>query len=376
MFANSQALSRASHELRTPLNAILGFGQLLALDELDESQRHNVDQIMAGGRHLLALIEDLLDVSRLDAAGLDLGPVDTGRPDRGRGRSVPATRGRRIADRDRRCRRRAAVGARRRPPAQAGAAQPDLQRDQVQPSRRLDHDPRPARRSRRRPHRRNRLGRRDVLPAAHAPVPAVRATGCAGARHRGQRARPGRLEVAGRGDERDDRRRVEPGRGLGVQRPAARRPRRSPPPASPRSSRQPDTQAHQPDPPERGACPTDPGRCQMYSVPPVEWSFPLPTGRTIRPPTTIGLFQWPPEAGASGAGARSPGCTRSAPRPGRRRTAGRRQAPDSCPRCRSTAGDELRARARVEHVLGRSRAVGDEQWVCPRFTQTTGAVNI
>ena len=78
MFANSQALSRASHEPRTPLNAILGFGQLLALDELDESQRHNVDQIMAGGRHLLALIEDLLDVSGLDAAGLDLGPVDTG----------------------------------------------------------------------------------------------------------------------------------------------------------------------------------------------------------------------------------------------------------------------------------------------------------
>jgi signal transduction histidine kinase len=76
MFANSQALSRASHELRTPLNAILGFGQLLALDELNDSQRHSVDQIMAGGRHLLALIEDLLDVSRPDAAGLNLAPVD------------------------------------------------------------------------------------------------------------------------------------------------------------------------------------------------------------------------------------------------------------------------------------------------------------
>ena len=76
MFANSQALSRASHELRTPLNAILGFGQLLALDELNDSQRHSVDQIMAGGRHLLALIEDLVDVSRPDAAGLDLAPVD------------------------------------------------------------------------------------------------------------------------------------------------------------------------------------------------------------------------------------------------------------------------------------------------------------
>ncbi len=77
MFADSQAVSRASHELRTPLNAILGFGQLLALDELNESQRHSVDQIMAGGRHLLALIEDLLDVSRLDAKGLAVGPVES-----------------------------------------------------------------------------------------------------------------------------------------------------------------------------------------------------------------------------------------------------------------------------------------------------------
>jgi signal transduction histidine kinase len=78
MFANTEALSRASHELRTPLNAILGFGQLLSLDELNESQRHSVDQIMAGGRHLLALIEDLLDYSRLDAGNLERGPVEVG----------------------------------------------------------------------------------------------------------------------------------------------------------------------------------------------------------------------------------------------------------------------------------------------------------
>ena len=76
MFSNSQALSRASHELRTPLNAILGFGQLLALDELNETQRHSVDQIMAGGRHLLTLIEDLLDVSRLESQRLELEPVE------------------------------------------------------------------------------------------------------------------------------------------------------------------------------------------------------------------------------------------------------------------------------------------------------------
>jgi signal transduction histidine kinase len=78
MFSNSEALSRASHELRTPLNAILGFGQLLELDELNESQRHSVEQIMAGGRHLLGLIEDLLDLSRLDASGLEFQPVDVG----------------------------------------------------------------------------------------------------------------------------------------------------------------------------------------------------------------------------------------------------------------------------------------------------------
>jgi signal transduction histidine kinase len=76
MFSSSEALSRASHELRTPLNAILGFGQLLELDELNESQRHSVEQIMAGGRHLLALIEDLLDLSRLDARGLESQPVE------------------------------------------------------------------------------------------------------------------------------------------------------------------------------------------------------------------------------------------------------------------------------------------------------------
>jgi signal transduction histidine kinase len=80
MLSNREALSQVSHELRTPLNAILGFGQLLALDELNESQRHSVEQILAGGRHLLALIEDLVDLSRAGAANLELstGPIDVG----------------------------------------------------------------------------------------------------------------------------------------------------------------------------------------------------------------------------------------------------------------------------------------------------------
>jgi signal transduction histidine kinase len=76
MLSNREALSRASHELRTPLHAILGFGQLLALDSLNESQRHSVEQIIAGGRHLLSLIEDLLDLSRVGE--LSTGRVDVG----------------------------------------------------------------------------------------------------------------------------------------------------------------------------------------------------------------------------------------------------------------------------------------------------------
>jgi signal transduction histidine kinase len=78
MFSNDEAVSRVSHELRTPLNAILGFGQLLALDQLNESQRHSVEQIIAGGRHLLSVIDDLLDLTRVGAGNLELsmGPVD------------------------------------------------------------------------------------------------------------------------------------------------------------------------------------------------------------------------------------------------------------------------------------------------------------
>jgi len=75
MFSSNEALSRVSHELRTPLNAILGFGELLSLDQLSESQRESVEQILAGGRHLLALVEDLLDLSRVAAGNLQLEPT-------------------------------------------------------------------------------------------------------------------------------------------------------------------------------------------------------------------------------------------------------------------------------------------------------------
>jgi len=60
-------LSRMSHELRTPLNAIIGFGQLLDLETLDPSSRDSARHILAAGNHLLALVDDILDLTWLNS---------------------------------------------------------------------------------------------------------------------------------------------------------------------------------------------------------------------------------------------------------------------------------------------------------------------
>jgi PAS domain S-box-containing protein len=65
--AKSEFLSRMSHELRTPLNAILGFGQLLQLEDLPDAQRESVEHILSGGRHLLSLINEVLDISQIES---------------------------------------------------------------------------------------------------------------------------------------------------------------------------------------------------------------------------------------------------------------------------------------------------------------------
>ncbi|HUC38489.1 MAG TPA: histidine kinase dimerization/phospho-acceptor domain-containing protein, partial [Acidimicrobiales bacterium] len=78
--AKSEFLSRMSHELRTPLNAILGFAQLLELDDLPEDQQSSIDQIQRAGRHLLSLINEVLDISRIESGRLSLAlePVGVG----------------------------------------------------------------------------------------------------------------------------------------------------------------------------------------------------------------------------------------------------------------------------------------------------------
>jgi PAS domain S-box-containing protein len=72
--AKSEFLSRMSHELRTPLNVVLGFTQLLQMESLGEEQRSWVDQVLKAGRHLLDLINEVLDIARIESGALALSP--------------------------------------------------------------------------------------------------------------------------------------------------------------------------------------------------------------------------------------------------------------------------------------------------------------
>jgi PAS domain S-box-containing protein len=72
--AKSDFLSRMSHDLRTPLNAILGFAQILQMDRLTAEQAEAVQQILRGGVHLLELINEVLDIARIEAGQLSLSP--------------------------------------------------------------------------------------------------------------------------------------------------------------------------------------------------------------------------------------------------------------------------------------------------------------
>ena len=70
--AKSEFLSRMSHELRTPLNAILGFAQLLEINSPRTGQRDHITQIRKGGQHLLGLINEVLDVAKIEAGHLSV----------------------------------------------------------------------------------------------------------------------------------------------------------------------------------------------------------------------------------------------------------------------------------------------------------------
>ncbi|NOQ35134.1 MAG: response regulator [Methylococcaceae bacterium] len=73
--AKSEFLSRMSHELRTPMNAVLGFAQLLEMDDLTEDQKDSVSEILNAGEHLLELINDVLELSKIESGKLELTPI-------------------------------------------------------------------------------------------------------------------------------------------------------------------------------------------------------------------------------------------------------------------------------------------------------------
>lgn len=70
--AKSTFLSNMSHELRTPMNAILGFSQLLESEVDDPDQKDSINEIIRAGSHLLKLINEVLDLSRIEAGHIDL----------------------------------------------------------------------------------------------------------------------------------------------------------------------------------------------------------------------------------------------------------------------------------------------------------------
>ena len=70
--AKNTFLSSTSHELRTPLNSILGFGQLLQMSDLSDEDSDGVERILLAGHHLLALINELIDIARIESGDLSL----------------------------------------------------------------------------------------------------------------------------------------------------------------------------------------------------------------------------------------------------------------------------------------------------------------
>jgi PAS domain S-box-containing protein len=70
--AKSEFLANMSHEIRTPLNAIIGFSEVLSAMASDSQQKNYLQAVITSGKHLLDLINDLLDLSRIEAGKIDI----------------------------------------------------------------------------------------------------------------------------------------------------------------------------------------------------------------------------------------------------------------------------------------------------------------
>src|SRR6185503_4495967 len=73
--SKSEFLANMSHEIRTPLNGVLGMAQALDGEDLSSAQREKVATILDSGRSLTALLNDVLDLSKVEAGKLEISPV-------------------------------------------------------------------------------------------------------------------------------------------------------------------------------------------------------------------------------------------------------------------------------------------------------------
>ncbi|MBS0334225.1 MAG: response regulator, partial [Proteobacteria bacterium] len=73
--AKSNFLATMSHEIRTPMNGVLGMAQLMRRDETNPVQQARLDVLIESGDYLLSILNDILDVSKIDAGRLDIHPA-------------------------------------------------------------------------------------------------------------------------------------------------------------------------------------------------------------------------------------------------------------------------------------------------------------